>query len=128
MPKPSLQIRSAISLETSRGALASQRWMELLASLDRTKSISAAAKTVGLSYKAAWDAIEAMNNLADRPLVERSVGGRGGGGTRLTKRGGEIVATYRQVAEEHERFLARINARIDEGVDRDLSMIGRLTM
>jgi len=127
MPKPTLQIRSAISLETSRGSLASQRWMELLASLDRTKSISAAARAVGLSYKAAWDAVEAMNNLADRPLVERSVGGRGGGGTKLTRRGSELVATYRRVAAAHELFLAQLNANIGD-LDRDLRLIGRLTM
>ena len=128
MSKRTLRIRSALSLETRQGALASQRWMELLVSLEQTQSISAAAKVVGLSYKAAWDAVEAMNNLADRPLVERSVGGRGGGGTRLTKRGSELVATYRRVAEEHERFLAQLNARIDEGLDRDLSTIGRFAM
>jgi molybdate transport system regulatory protein len=128
MAKPTVRIRSALSLETRRGGRASQRWMELLVSLEGTQSISAAAKAVGLSYKAAWDAIDAMNNLADRPLVERSVGGRGGGGTRLTKRGIELAATYRRVAEEHDRFLERLNASIDEGLDRDLGTIGRLTM
>jgi len=127
MAKPSLQVRSAIALETRRGGLASQRWMELLASLDRTQSITAAAKAVGLSYKAAWVAIDSMNNLADRPLVERSVGGRGGGSTRLTKRGAELVATYRRVAAAHEHFLAQLNASIDD-LDRDLRLLGRLTM
>lgn len=39
-------------------------------------SITQAAKAAGLSYKAAWDAIDEMNNLAGQPLVERSVGGR----------------------------------------------------
>ena len=82
---------------------------------------------MGLSYKAAWEAVEAMNNLADRPLVERSVGGRGGGGTRLTDRGRELVATYLQIAAEHERFVDEINARMGD-MDRDLRMLGRFTM
>ena len=47
-------------------------------------SITRAAKAAGLSYKAAWDAIDELNNLAERPLVERSVGGKGGGGARLS--------------------------------------------
>ena len=47
----------------------------LLAHADRAMY---AAKRAGLSYKAAWDAIDELNNLADQPLVERSVGGRGG--------------------------------------------------
>jgi molybdate transport system regulatory protein len=127
MARPSLRIRGALTLETRHGALGSQRWMDLLASLDGTESITAAAKAVGLSYKAAWDAIDAMNNVADRPLVERSAGGRGGGGTRLTPRGRELVATYRRVADEHARFLDALNARLGD-VDRDLRMIGRLTM
>ena len=54
MPKRTLRVHSALSLETRRGGLASQRWMGLLASLEQTQSISAAAKAVGLSYKAAW--------------------------------------------------------------------------
>jgi molybdate transport system regulatory protein len=127
MARRSLLIRGALSLETKRGGFANQRWMELLASIERSHSISAAARAVGLSYKAAWDAVETMNNLADEPLVERSVGGRGGGGTRLTKRGSELIATYARVAAEHERFLARINERVGD-VDRDLRLFGRLAM
>jgi molybdate transport system regulatory protein len=127
MAKRSLRVRGALSLETKRGGLANQRWMDLLASIDRTRSIAAAAREVGLSYKAAWDAVETMNNLADAPLVERSVGGRGGGGTRLTKRGSELIATYAHVAAEHERFLARLNERIGDP-DRDLRLFGRLAM
>ncbi|OXH85109.1 molybdenum-dependent transcriptional regulator, partial [Burkholderia multivorans] len=56
----------------------------LLAAIGDTGSITRAAKAVGLSYKAAWDAIDTMNNLAGEPLVVRSTGGKGGGGTTLT--------------------------------------------
>ena len=54
----------------------------LLAALAQCGSITAAAKQVGLSYKAAWEAIDTMNNLAGEPLVQRSTGGKGGGGGR----------------------------------------------
>ena len=37
--------------------------------------------------KAAWDAIDAMNNLAEHPLVTRVTGGRHGGGSTLTPYG-----------------------------------------
>src|SRR5690349_25039450 len=47
----------------------------------------------------AWDAIAAMNALAGEALVERSVGGRGGGSTRLTARGRLLVDRFR--SEEH---------------------------
>ncbi|WP_038820465.1 winged helix-turn-helix domain-containing protein, partial [Pseudomonas savastanoi] len=50
----------------------------LLQHIAEQGSITRAAKSAGLSYKAAWDAIDELNNLAQKPLVERSVGGRGG--------------------------------------------------
>ncbi len=101
--------------------------MQLLAAIGATQSITAAAKVAGLSYKAAWDAVEAMNNLADSPLVERSVGGKGGGGTRLTARGEQLVATFGKLEVENTRFLETINARIATA-GQDLKLIERLSM
>ena len=56
-----------------------------------------------------------MNNLADRPLVARSVGGKGGGGTALTPAGREIVEQFHIFQEEHRRFLENIGSRITDG-------------
>ncbi|MDQ1264455.1 MAG: molybdate transport system regulatory protein [Campylobacterota bacterium] len=58
--------------------------IELLKQVGVSGSIAKAAKEMKMSYKAAWDAIDAMNNLADQPLVETSKGGKGGGGAQLT--------------------------------------------
>src|SRR2546427_10776862 len=46
-------------------------------------SISQAAREAGVSYKAAWQALDVLTNLAGRALVERSGGGAGGGGSRF---------------------------------------------
>ena len=51
----------------------------LLQHIAEQGSITRAAKSAGMSYKAAWDAIDELNNLAQKPLVERIVGGKGGG-------------------------------------------------
>ena len=51
----------------------------LLQHIAEQGSITRAAKSAGLSYKAAWDAIDELNNLAQKPLVERAIGGKGGG-------------------------------------------------
>ena len=85
----------------------------LLEQVDRSGSISQAAKQVGLSYKAAWDAVNAMNNLSDRPLVNCSVGGQGGGGTRLTPLGKQLVHTWQRMQAEYERFLAQVAEGIE---------------
>ena len=58
-------------------------------------SISAAARSIGMSYRRAWWHIEAMNRLSKRPLVETAVGGKGGGGARLTSLGETAVRVYR---------------------------------
>lgn len=79
--------------------------IELLEQIEATGSISAAARAMGMSYKAAWDAIDAMNNLADQPLLIRQVGGRHGGGTRLTGYGQRVIRQYRAAEHEHRRFM-----------------------
>jgi molybdate transport system regulatory protein len=121
------RIGSALSVQTATGPLGSKRWMDLLASVGDTNSITAAAKAVGLTYKAAWDAIDAMNNLSDKPLVERSVGGKGGGATRLTARGRHLVDTFHKVEAEHTRFIESLNARV-KGGSRNLGVLGRFMM
>jgi molybdate transport system regulatory protein len=52
-------------------------------------------RAMGRSYKVAWDSIDAMNNLADEPLLIRHVGGGHGGGTRLTESGQRMIAQHR---------------------------------
>ncbi|HCL76778.1 MAG TPA: molybdenum-dependent transcriptional regulator, partial [Pseudomonas sp.] len=80
----------------------------LLAKIAECGSITQAAKAIKMSYKAAWDAIDTMNNLAGEPLVERLAGGKGGGGTRLTQRGEQLVANFRTIEREHRRFVEQL--------------------
>ncbi|MYM83261.1 LysR family transcriptional regulator [Duganella sp. FT50W] len=99
----------------------------LLAAVASAGSITAAAKAVGMSYKGAWDAIEAMNNLAGEPLVERVVGGKGGGGTRLTARGAQLVQNFRKVDAAHREFVAHLS-RQSHALADDFLLIQRMKM
>ncbi|WP_175732872.1 TOBE domain-containing protein [Burkholderia ambifaria] len=99
----------------------------LLAAIGDTGSITRAAKAVGLSYKAAWDAIDTMNNLAGEPLVTRSTGGKGGGGTTLTPRATSLIAAFRTIEREHRRFIDAASAAVS-GFDVDWALIGRIGM
>ncbi|WPN46821.1 TOBE domain-containing protein [Pseudomonas sp. P8_241] len=85
-------------------------------------SITRAAKSAGLSYKAAWDAIEELNNLAQTPLVERVVGGKGGGGARLSSEGERVLRLYQRLQALQAQVL---EAAEDTG---DLDLLGRLMM
>ena len=89
----------------------------LLEKIAECGSISQAAKAAGISYKTAWEQVDALNNLAEQPLVERTSGGRGGGGTALTEAGHAVVRQYRALQREHERFLAALDQVLESGSD-----------
>lgn len=103
-----------LSVETEFGAFLGDTRIRLLEAIDRYGSISRAAKAVPLSYKAAWDAVDAMNNVAEEPLVQRSTGGRHGGGTVLTEYGRRLVAMYRAVEQEYQAALDRLAGQLGE--------------
>lgn len=86
----------------------------LLEKIDQLGSITKAAKAAGISYKNAWDLVNMINNLADRPLVERLVGGRGGGGTTLTEYGKKVVQQFGVLQEEHRKFLENLEGRLGD--------------
>lgn len=119
------ELKGALSLHAGERQLAGHDRIELLAAIGETGSISAAARAVGLSYKGAWDAVDAMNNLSDEPLVVRAAGGRRGGGTELTARGRQLVEVFRAVAAEHARFVQQLGALGSDSL-RDLQLMRRM--
>lgn len=122
-----LELRGQLWLRVGAQDLGGPARVELLRAVSEQGSITQAAKSVGMSYKAAWDAIDAMNRLAGEPLVARSAGGRGGGSTRLTEHGRRLVERYAQIDAAHQRFLKLLN---DESIDlgKDFSLLRILTM
>jgi molybdate transport system regulatory protein len=72
-------------------------------------SISQAAREVGISYKAAWQAIDTLSNLSGQPLVERTVGGVGGGGAQITPQGLQLLSLADELAQARQQVLARFS-------------------
>jgi molybdenum ABC transporter molybdate-binding protein len=70
---------------------------ELLTALDREHSITRAAKAAGMSYRRAWNLIQEINAAAGQPLVKAAVGGKQGGGARLTPLGLAAIKIYDSV-------------------------------
>ncbi len=91
----------------------------LLEAVAELGSISAAAKQVGLSYKGAWDGVQALNNLFDAPLISAQPGGRSGGAAQVTERGRAVIAAFHKVQAELGEALARLEARLG-AADGDL--------
>jgi molybdate transport system regulatory protein len=86
----------------------------LLEKVAELGSITKAAKAVGISYKTAWDTINMVNSMAEKPLVNRLTGGKGGGGTSLTTEGNKIIAQYNTIQEEHRKFLDNLEERLGD--------------
>lgn len=86
--------------------------VDLLEAIEQCGSISSAAKQVGISYKTAWDRIDAINNMSPQPLVSRSVGGVQGGGTSLTEYGRKIIAGFRALQEAHNEYLQHLGNKL----------------
>jgi len=67
----------------------------LVAAIDATGSISAAARTMGMSYRRAWQLVDALNASFSQPVVLTATGGRRGGGAVVTAMGKRLVKLYR---------------------------------
>jgi molybdate transport system regulatory protein len=88
--------------------------INLLEKIDELGSITKAAKVVGISYKTAWDMINMVNNVSEKPLVHPMTGGKGGGGTSLTAEGKKIIKLFRIIQEEHRKFLGNLEERLGD--------------
>jgi molybdate transport system regulatory protein len=109
-----LAIRGGLWLDRKGQKFVGASRVALLESIDRTGSITRAAKDIGLSYKAAWDAVDAMNNVADKPLLIRATGGQHGGGSYLTEHGRELVRLYRLLESGYQHLLEQMQAQVHD--------------
>lgn len=102
---------SALSSDSVSQALGydmADRRIAILRGIAESGSISQAARDVGVSYKAAWQAVDTLTNLAGLPLVERSVGGVGGGGAQITAAGQELLHAAQAMAKLRSELLERM--------------------
>lgn len=122
-----MEILSNLTLEIFNQPFLLEKRIELLIAVKRTGSISKAAKEVPMSYKAAWEAIESMNNLSTTPIVQRETGGVGGGGTTLTPYGENLIETFEILRNEQKKFLKNLSQLTDINTGT-LKTIRRLSM
>ncbi|MBU3737748.1 MAG: LysR family transcriptional regulator [Rhodoferax sp.] len=84
--------------------------IDILRRIGEVGSISEAARGAGVSYKAAWQALETLSNLAGQALVDKAVGGAGGGGARLTEAGEQLLAAAAQLQAARAAALQALSA------------------
>jgi molybdenum ABC transporter molybdate-binding protein len=112
-----------LRVERKRKTVLDERSADLLAALDRTASISASARLLGISYRHAWLLIQQANAAAGEPLTEAVVGGKRGGGARLTERGRAALAAFEQVQASLRTSAGRALTKVLAGSGHDRAVI-----
>jgi molybdate transport system regulatory protein len=97
-----------LSFSAEIGQFINDNRIRLLDAIAKHGSLSAAARSLPMSYKAAWDALDSMNNISTQPLVIRSAGGKNGGGTQLTPYAEKLISMYKAMEIEYQQSLDRL--------------------
>lgn len=122
-----IELKGSLWMSVGDKSLGGHGRMELLTLVAELGSITKAAKAMSMSYKAAWEAVDQMNSLAGEALVERTTGGKGGGSTKLTERGKQLIANFKVIEDEHKKFIQQLSDQA-HGLVEDLALIRRLSM
>jgi molybdate transport system regulatory protein len=99
-------------LERGGRAVLGDGRLELLEGIHSHRSISAAARNMGMSYRRAWLLVQDINEAAGLPLVEAVTGGRRGGGAHLTAQGVQAIALFRTVRQQLRQEAAALLPRV----------------
>lgn len=101
--------------------------IRLLKAIQQCGSINQAAKNADVSYKSAWDHLQAMNEISPKPLLERSTGGKNGGGTVLTTYAQRLLQLYDLLEKTQDKAFQILH---DESIPLDslLSATARFSL
>ena len=102
---------NALQFAQALGHEATDKRLDILQRIGEVGSISEAARGANVSYKAAWQALETLSNLAGAPLVEKAVGGCGGGGARLTQAGTQLLEAAQLLKQARSSVLSTLEQR-----------------
>ncbi len=97
-------LRVRLWVEETNGIFLGLGRVILLENIGKTGSITNAAKEMKMSYRQAWQFVEDMNKQANVPLVEKMLGGKNGGGARLTVAGESAVKSYFKLENKIRKF------------------------
>jgi molybdate transport system regulatory protein len=90
-------IEALVTLKGGEATAVGRDRIRLLETVADAGSISAGARAAGITYTAAWDALDAMSNLFGTPLLVTRAGGAAGGGATLTPTGIRVIEAFRRL-------------------------------
>ncbi|MFH1867979.1 MAG: LysR family transcriptional regulator [Candidatus Omnitrophota bacterium] len=89
-----MKIKSKVWLEEGKELIFGKGKSDLLKAIDETGSISKASEKMGISFRHGWGYVTAIEKRLGTKLIERSKGGKDGGGSRLTARARELISKF----------------------------------
>ena len=99
------RLRGRIWIEGPEGTFLGYGRVILLERIQEYGSISAAARSMEMSYRHAWELVDSMNSQSRKALVEKSTGGKGGGGAVLTETGIQAIKLFWSQYNDFQKFL-----------------------
>jgi molybdate transport system regulatory protein len=123
-----MSVQAALSLVAGNLPPVGRDRIRLLETIAREGSISAGARAFGLTYKAAWDAMEAMSALFGAPMLRRRTGGKAGGGSEVTEAGLAVIAAFHRIEAELVRAVRSIEGADGGGAGLVLDTAPRFLM
>ncbi|MCG8425925.1 MAG: LysR family transcriptional regulator [Chromatiales bacterium] len=107
------RLHGRLWIEGPEGTFLGYGRVVLLERIQEFGSISAAARSMEMSYRHAWKLVDAMNRQSRTPVVEKSTGGRGGGGALLTEAGKQAIACFWSAHGDFKAFLAEHSKQLN---------------
>src|SRR6516165_7467591 len=114
------KIDTLLALRADGRLLVGRERITLLEAVIQHGSITKAAEIAGFSYKTAWDAVNAVNNLLPRPAFITRTGGAHGGGAEVTDEGRRLIQMFRQLEAKLSRLSTAIAA---EGLEHEVNLL-----
>jgi len=104
-PKGRVRLKARLWVDIGRTRALTEAGADLLEQIESCGSLSEAARRLHFAYRRAWLLLDAMNHAWPRPLVITAIGGRRGGGARLTELGKHVLHAYRDLQIQLEHLL-----------------------
>lgn len=107
------RLHGRIWIEGPEGTFLGYGRVVLLERIRDHGSITAAARSMEMSYRHAWKLVDSMNRQSQAPIVEKSTGGKGGGGARLTEAGHRAIDCFWSAYSEFKGYLGERSQGLD---------------
>lgn len=107
-------IKSRIWIEINDKIFLGEGRVQLLKAIETTGSLSKAAQNLKMSYQKAWNLIDSINRVTEKPVVIKNIGGKNGGGAELTLYGQALIKAFEKINKNCWKYLDKQISKISD--------------